>query len=119
MLHRSGGELCYTSDSIFYGANAKDRGFAGIETRLFVGMPFTCNGTIVGWRLAGRVGQGRHYPRLQVWRRVNDSSSSSSWGNTLQWKKKVASSPVGCGIFEHTLDKASRVASYLFKVEIF
>ena len=39
-----------------------------IETRLLFSMSFTCLGTIVGWTVAGRMGEGTQYPKLQVWR---------------------------------------------------
>ena len=92
-----------------------DRGYLhGVETRLVVGMEFTCNGTIVGWRVAGTVGQGTKYPKLQVWRPRNASSSSQEYfkpGNDISMEGTVSSSlPVECDIFEHTLSKASQVS---------
>jgi hypothetical protein len=32
-------------------------------------MEFICNGTIVGWTVSGRAGQGTEPPKLQIWRR--------------------------------------------------
>jgi hypothetical protein len=43
-----------------------------IETRLLFSANFTCPGTMVGWTVAGRRGEGTHYPKLQIWR--EDSS---------------------------------------------
>ena len=95
------------------GTNVDDRGYINsMETRLVVGMKFTCNGTIVGWRVAGTVGQGRQYPKLQVWRLRNASASSQEYfkpGNDILMEGTVSSPPVDCDIFEHTLDKASQV----------
>ena len=43
------------------------------ETRLIPMMEFTCNGTIVGWTVSGRVGQGTQPPKLQIWRRSSNT----------------------------------------------
>ena len=95
------------------GPIARDRGFTlGIETRIITGKQFSCDGTIVGWRVAGTVGRGRQYPKLQVWRLRNASSSSQEYfkpGNDISMEGTVSSPPVDCDIFEHTLDEASQV----------
>ena len=84
----------------------------GIETRIITGKQFACDGTIVGWRVAGTVGRGRQYPKLQVWRLRNASASSQEYfkpGNDISMEGTVSSPPVDCDIFEHTLDKVSQV----------
>ena len=76
-------------------------------------MKFACNVTIVGWRVAGTVGQGRQYPKLQVWRLTNASSSSQEYFkpcSDISMKETVSSPPVDGDIFEHILDEASRVS---------
>ena len=102
------------------GTNIDDRGQPyGVETRLVVGMKFTCSGMVVGWRVAGTVGQGRQYPKLQVWRLRNASLSSQEYfkpGNDISMEGTVSSPPVDCDTFEHTLDEASRMK---FTVETF
>ena len=40
-----------------------------IETRLLFSANFICPGTIVGWTVAGRRGEGMQYPQLQVWKK--------------------------------------------------
>ena len=104
---------CKTQVNLTCGPNSSDRGIAsGIETRIVTGKQFTCDGTLVGWRVAGTVGQGRQYPKLQVWRLRNASSSSQEYfkpGNDISMEGTVSSPPVNCNIFEHTLDEASQV----------
>ena len=114
MLYVAQNDSCITPVNTFCGANASDRGQTnGVQTRLVVGMKFTCSGTITGWRVAGIVGQGTQYPKLQVWRLRNASSSSQEYfkpGNDISMEGTVSSPPVDCNIFEHTLDKASQVS---------
>ena len=43
------------------------------------GMRFTCSGTVIGWRVAGEIQDGRNrsrdaYPRLQIWRQEESST---------------------------------------------
>lgn len=114
MFHTTAKSECATHVNILCGGtNVDDRGHLNsVETRLAVGMNFTCNGTIVGWRVAGTVGQGRQYPKLQVWRLRNASSSSQEYfkpGNDISMEGTVSSPPVVCDIFEHMLDKESQV----------
>ena len=39
------------------------------KTILIPSMEFTCNGTIAGWTVSGKAGQGTEPPKLQIWRR--------------------------------------------------
>ena len=41
----------------------------GVNTRLIPDMKFNCSGTLVGWTVSGRAGNGTLYPKLQIWRR--------------------------------------------------
>ncbi len=46
---------------------------SAVSTRVIPGMSFTCNGTIVGFTVAGRQGEGQD-PIIQIWRQ--DSSNA-------------------------------------------
>ena len=60
---------CLTSTNLTCTSEGYVRGLDDtIETRLLLSVAFTCNGTIVGWTVAGMMGQGVIYPALQVWR---------------------------------------------------
>ena len=105
--------FCITPVNTSCGENADDRGFSGVETRLFLGMKFACNGTIIGWKVAGTVGQGSQYPKLQVWRLRNATSSSEEYfkpGSDISMEGTVSSPPVDCDIFEHTLNETSQMS---------
>lgn len=54
------------------------------EVRLIPTMEIICNGTIVGWTVSGRVGQGTEPPKLQIWRR------STSDGEEYYYKRGPA-----------------------------
>ena len=40
-----------------------------LDTRLIPDMRFNCSGTLVGWTVSGRAGNGTLFPKLQIWRR--------------------------------------------------
>ena len=44
---------------------------SSIETRLIPVMAITCNGTVIGWTVSGRMGGGTQFPKLQFWRSSN------------------------------------------------
>ena len=50
---------------------------SSIETRLIPDLEFTCNGTIVGLTVSGRLREGTVDPKIQVWRR--DESSEDDY----------------------------------------
>ena len=109
--YATGQSECITPVNVFQcGINANDRGLnTSIETRLITGMEFPCNGTIVGWRVAGIVGQGTQYPKLQVWRRRGTTEEYYKPGRDISMEGLVSSTPVNCTIFEHSLDEAAQV----------
>ena len=49
------------------------------ETRLIPSKEFACNGTIVGWTVSGRTGQGTQPPKLQLWRQTNTAGSGNEY----------------------------------------
>ena len=49
------------------------------ETRLLPTLEITCSGTIVGWTVSGRAGQGTHPPKLQIWRRSNITTDGDEY----------------------------------------
>lgn len=54
------------------------------ETRLIPTMYFSCNGTIIGWIVSGRAGQGTQPPKLQIWRRnTTDEEEYHTRGPTI------------------------------------
>lgn len=60
---------CLTSTNLLCTSEGHVRGRDDtIETRLLFSVNFTCSGTIVGWTVAGTMGQGVIFPALQVWR---------------------------------------------------
>ena len=86
-----------------------------IETRLLFSANFTCPGTIVGWTVAGRRGEGMQYPQLQIWR--GDSSRRGYYNKQSQDIQVDAQGSAcelitqTCGqIFQCRLRAANRVA---------
>ena len=74
---------CLTSTNLSCTSEGSARGLSGtilIETRLLFSMNFICSGTIVGWTVAGKMGEGALYPELQVWR------ANSSQGDNYYYK---------------------------------
>ena len=86
-----------------------------IETRLLFSANFICPGTIVGWTVAGRRGEGMQYPQLQVWR---ENSSRSDYydkqGRDIQVDAEGSACELitqTCGqIFQCRLREANQVA---------
>ena len=69
VLYTSGREVCLKSESVAC-VEGIGRGLnSSVETRLIPAIEFACNGTIVGWTAAGRMGGGTRSPILQIWRR--------------------------------------------------
>ena len=69
LKHTAGQFQCLTSTNLSCTSEGSARGRPNtIETRLLFSVTFTCNGTIVGWTVAGKMGAGTLYPELQVWR---------------------------------------------------
>ena len=64
------GALCLTSEASVSCTDCFGRGQSNsIETRLIPDLEFTCNGTIVGLTVLGRLREGTVDPKIQIWRR--------------------------------------------------
>ena len=55
-----------------------------VETRLIPYMGFNCSGILVGWTVSGRAQNGTMYPKLQIWRSINDQHLYQKIGQEIQ-----------------------------------
>jgi hypothetical protein len=73
-----------------------------IETRLLFSVNFICPGTIVGWTVAGRRGEGTRYPKLQVWR---EDSSRRGYYDKQDQDIQVDAQGSACELITQTCDQ--------------
>lgn len=104
-------DVCSAAVTVMCSGNEDDWGRKDtFETRLIPAMTFNCHGTITGWRVAGTVGQGTKFPRVQIWRRNTTMSEGYYMSQSISMAGTVSSMEVDCAIFNHNLDEGARVS---------